>query len=114
MSTFPVPSPLQMREDGRLHASLTDLRSMMHDVVARVAVTGDRVYLERHGKVVAVLVHPEDLRILEAIEDARDAQAAADGVRSAKRDGTVPHDEVAAKTKKAAPVAPTPKKRRRA
>lgn len=47
----------------------TALRGQLADTLNRVAYQGERIALERHGKVVAALVSKEDLEILEALED---------------------------------------------
>lgn len=72
-----TPEPFRRDAEGRLLASLTDLKVRMHDVVTRASIAEERVHLERHGKIVAVLIHPEELRILDEIEDKFVAKGAA-------------------------------------
>ena len=55
---------------------------------------GQRVLLSSHGEAVAALVSVEDLAILQAIEDRRDARAARAALADAQVNGTVPWDEV--------------------
>ena len=55
---------------------------------------GQRVLLSSHGEAVAALVSVEDLAILQAIEDRRDARAAKAALADAQVNGTVPWDEV--------------------
>ena len=47
----------------------TALRHQLADTLNRVAYQGERIALERHGKVVAALVSKDDLDLLEALED---------------------------------------------
>ena len=54
----------------------TKLRTTISDLLDRVAHHGERVAVERYGKPVAALVSPEDLELLEAIEDRMDLEAA--------------------------------------
>ena len=54
----------------------TALRNHVADTLNRVAYQGERIELERHGKVVAALVSVEDLKLLEALEHRMDLAAA--------------------------------------
>lgn len=54
----------------------TKLRTTISDLLDRVVHHGERVAVERYGKPVAALVSPEDLELLEAIEDRMDIEAA--------------------------------------
>jgi prevent-host-death family protein len=55
---------------------VTEARAQFADLVNRVAYTGEPVKLTRRGKVMAALVSPEDLELLEAIRAQRlDLQA---------------------------------------
>ncbi|MFC8526479.1 type II toxin-antitoxin system Phd/YefM family antitoxin [Nocardia sp. NPDC057227] len=49
------------------------LRSRLADVLNRIAYAGDRVVVTRHGKAIAAVISANDLRLLEELEDARDA-----------------------------------------
>jgi prevent-host-death family protein len=51
-------------------------RDEFSDTLNRVAYTGERVVLRRHGKDVAAIVPIEDLEMIEAIEDRLDVEAA--------------------------------------
>ncbi len=51
-------------------------REQFADVINRVTYRGERVVLERRGKVVAALVPVEDLELLEALENKLDVEAA--------------------------------------
>ena len=74
---------------NRLPASKA--RSEFSDTVNRVAYTKDRVVLHRRGKDVAAIVPMEDLRLLEAMEDASDVRAAR---KALKERGSVPYEKV--------------------
>lgn len=88
------PEPFRRNAEGHFLATLTELKTRLHDVVAQVAVAEERVYLERHGKIVAVLVHPEDLRILDGIEDRELARRAKKLPRPKKGERTYTTEEV--------------------
>ena len=54
--------------------SVTDARSHLPELIARAQ--GEAVFLERRGKLEAVMVSPERYeRMVEALEDAEDAAA---------------------------------------
>ncbi|MBE1536282.1 prevent-host-death family protein [Actinomadura algeriensis] len=50
---------------------VTEARAQFADLVNRVAYTGEPVKLTRRGKVMAALVSPEDLELLEAVRSQR-------------------------------------------
>jgi prevent-host-death family protein len=71
----------------------TELRNRGSEAISRVAYSGDRVLLQRHGKNVAAIVSIEDLELLQALEDRIDLGA----VRTAlKQRGRVAWDKVKA------------------
>jgi len=51
---------------------VTEARKNFSDLVNRVAFQGERVKLQRNGKVVAALVPAEEMDLLEAMEDQAD------------------------------------------
>jgi prevent-host-death family protein len=57
---------------------------------------GERFLLRRHKKGVAAIVSVEDLAILQAIEDRRDAEAARLALAEADEEGTVPWEQIKA------------------
>ncbi len=69
------------------------LRDELSDVVGRVAYGGERVGVTRHGKLAAVVISTDDLELLEALEDARDAADLHDA-RAADDGGRVSLDEL--------------------
>jgi prevent-host-death family protein len=52
---------------------VTQARGELSDLVSRVAFSGERVSLTRHGKPVAALVSAADLELLESLEQERAA-----------------------------------------
>nr|WP_121435959.1 type II toxin-antitoxin system Phd/YefM family antitoxin [Actinomadura pelletieri] len=50
---------------------VTEARAQFADLVNRVAYTGEPVRLTRRGRVMAALVSPEDLELLEMIRSRR-------------------------------------------
>lgn len=68
------------------------IRESFGDVLGRVTHAKVRVIVSRHRKPVAAIVPIEDLRRLEALEDARDAELVR--TRLARPTKTVPLDEV--------------------
>lgn len=63
-----MASPIKRRE-----VTSGSLRSHLADVLNRTAYAGDRVVVTRHGKAIAAVISAADLRLLEELEDARDA-----------------------------------------
>ena len=58
------------------NVAATKLRITISDLLNRVVHHGERIAVERYGKPVAALVSPEDLKLLEAIENRMDLDAA--------------------------------------
>lgn len=54
----------------------TELRENFGDFVNRTAYGGERFKIHRHGRPIAVMVTMEDLRTIEAIKAAQQAQIA--------------------------------------
>ena len=63
----------------------TKLRTRISDLLDRVVYHGERIAVERYGKQVAALVSPEDLELLEAIENRMDIEAAREALREPGR-----------------------------
>lgn len=59
---------------NRLAASKA--RERFAAILNEVSVRGDRIVLERHGKIVAALISVTDLELLEALEDRFDVEEA--------------------------------------
>ena len=69
--------------------SVSDARDTLSDIVNRVAYSGERVMLHRHGKAVAALVSAADLELLAALEDRIDLHDALKALKESGRKGAV-------------------------
>jgi prevent-host-death family protein len=74
--------------------SVVEIRNNLADVMAQVAYSDLRFVVERKGRPMVALVSIEDLRRLEALEDARDSELLRHA-KAASR-GTVPLDQMIA------------------
>ena len=74
--------------------TVAEAKNRFSDVLRRAEYGGERVIVERHGKPVAAIVSTDDLRRLEATEDAADLQDARAALAEAKERGTTPLDTV--------------------
>jgi prevent-host-death family protein len=54
--------------------SATEARANLQDLINRVEYGRERIVIERHGKAVVAIIGLEDLKRLEALEDAADTQ----------------------------------------
>jgi prevent-host-death family protein len=52
----------------------TQAQNQLTEIITSVGDRGDRVVIEQEGKAVAAIISYEDLKRLEALEDARDAE----------------------------------------
>ncbi|MBW4631283.1 MAG: type II toxin-antitoxin system Phd/YefM family antitoxin [Iphinoe sp. HA4291-MV1] len=53
--------------------SATEARANFQELINRAEYKGERILIQRHGKAVVAIIGLEDLRLLEAIEDAIDS-----------------------------------------
>lgn len=53
--------------------SATEARANFQELINRAEYKGERILIQRHGKPVGAIIGLEDLRLLEAIEDAIDS-----------------------------------------
>src|SRR5262245_45650196 len=74
--------------------TVAEAQTRLSDVRRRAEYGGERVIVERHGKPVAAIVSTEDLRRLEAAEDAADLRDAQTALAEATQEGTVPLETV--------------------
>jgi len=74
--------------------SVAEAKNRFSEVLRRAEYGGERVIVERHGKPVAAIVSTEDLRRLEAAEEAADLRDAEAALREAVREGTLPLETV--------------------
>ena len=74
------------------------LRKNLSDSLNRVAYRRERIILQRRGKNVAALVPVDDLKLLEELEDKRDAEDARKALAEmkAKREKPIPWEKVKA------------------
>lgn len=73
-----------------MNVSVAKIRNNMADALNRVAYQGERITLTRHGKPIAALVSPDDLALLESLEDREDAIAARRALAQMKAKGEPP------------------------
>ena len=66
--------------------SIVEARNGLAEVINRVSYGGERVVFARRGKPVAALVSPDDLALLQRLEDAEDLRAARKALREYDRD----------------------------
>lgn len=74
--------------------TVAEAKNRFSDVLRRAEYGGERVIVERHGKPVAAIVSTEDLRRLEAAEDATDLRDAQVALTEATHTGAVPLETV--------------------
>ncbi len=74
--------------------SVSELRNDLSTTLNRVAFSHERIVLERQGKVVAVLVPEDDLRLLEELEDAYWAKQAEAALADPANAEDIPAEEV--------------------
>jgi prevent-host-death family protein len=74
--------------------TVAEAKNRFSDVLRRAEYGGERVIVERHGKPVAAIVSTDDLRRLEATEDAADLRDSRAALAEAKERGTIPLDAV--------------------
>jgi prevent-host-death family protein len=55
--------------------SATDARANFQELISRAEYRGERIVIERHGKAAVAIISLDDLKFLEAIEDAMDSEA---------------------------------------
>ena len=57
-----------------ISVSATDARANFQDLINRAEYKGERIVVQRHGKAVVAIIGLDDLKLLEAIEDAIDSE----------------------------------------
>jgi prevent-host-death family protein len=65
--------------------TVTEARQQWSDLVDRVAHHGERILLTRNKKDVAALVSPDDVAVLEALEDKIDLEEALRRLQSGRK-----------------------------
>jgi len=79
---------------ARLEA--TEARKSFSEAISRAAYGSDRIVIQRRGKPVAALVSMDDLRLLEALEDRLDIEAARKALTDPKNRKRIPWGRVKA------------------
>jgi prevent-host-death family protein len=74
--------------------TVAEAKNRFSDVLRRAEYGGERVVVERHGKPVAAIVSTDDLRRLEAGDDAVDVRDARAALAEARDAGTAPLEAV--------------------
>jgi prevent-host-death family protein len=74
--------------------SISNARGHLAELVEQVAYEKESVEITRRGKVLAVLVPPEDRELLERLEEEMDHKAVDAALKDAKKHGTVPIEKV--------------------
>ena len=74
--------------------TVVDAKNRFSDLLRRAEHGRERVVVHRHGKPVAAIVSTDDLRRLEALEDAEDVADAAAALKEARAKGTTALDVV--------------------
>lgn len=69
---------------------ISEARENLAELANRVAMRGDRVKVERRGKTLFALVSPEDLELLELLEDRSDLEI----IRQRLREKTIPFEKL--------------------
>ena len=72
----------------------SEARDNLADLCDRVA-HGERILITRHNKARVALVPAEDLELLQRLEDEHDLELARRALRRARKEGTVPLEDVA-------------------
>jgi prevent-host-death family protein len=54
--------------------SATDARANFQELISRAEYKGERIVIERHGKAAVAIISLDDLKFLEAMEDAMDSE----------------------------------------
>ena len=82
------------RGDDVKKLSISNARGHLAELVEQVAYGKESVEITRRGKVLAVLVPPEDRELIERLEEEMDQKAVENALKDAKKHGTVPMEKV--------------------
>jgi prevent-host-death family protein len=77
--------------------SATEARANFQEIINRAEYGGERIIIQRHGKAVVAIIGIDDLKLLEAIEDAIDSALLRRAIE--ENDGFTTLEEVMAKRK---------------
>ena len=73
---------------------ITEVREKLAEIAGRVQFAGERIAMQKHGKIVAVLVPPSDLQALEVLEDQLDLLDAIEALADYEANGGVDFGEL--------------------
>ena len=74
--------------------SVSRARRDMSEIVNRVAYGKERIYFTSHDKKIVALVPIEDVKTLEALENAEDIREAELALKEVEKEGSIPLAEV--------------------
>ena len=77
-----------------IHATVSELRNSISDLINQVGFKGERVVLTRNRKDVAAMVPIEDLRMIEAIEDKLDVILAKEALAEHGDEDFIPWEQI--------------------
>jgi len=75
--------------------SATEARANFQELISRAEYKRERIVIERHGKAAVAIIGLDDLKLLEAIEDAIDSEALRRAI--SENDGFTTLDAISAK-----------------
>jgi prevent-host-death family protein len=75
--------------DMSKRVSASEARAQFADVLDRVAHKGERVIIERRGKVLGAVISADDLRILERVRELEDEEDRNAAARAKKEKGSI-------------------------
>jgi len=76
--------------------SATKIRENFAEALNQVAYGGERIIIQRRNRGIAALVHIDDLKAIEAIEDKIDIEEAKKAIKEAEKKGWIPWEQVKA------------------
>lgn len=76
------------------HVNLNNPDPTLEAAIARVSQSGERIFLQVNGRVVAALVPADEAQYLENIEDEIDIAETRKALDEVSREGTLPWEEV--------------------
>lgn len=76
--------------------TVAEAASELDRLIDGFVIDGARIILTRNGEEVAALVHPEDARWLQEVEDRADRAAVAEARAEVAEHGTIPWEQVKA------------------
>lgn len=78
------------------YRTVAEAKAELDQLIDGFVIDGARIILTRDGEEVAALVHPEDARWLQEVEDRADRAAIAEARAEVLEHGTIPWEQVKA------------------